>query len=134
MDVKTIQAAAARIKGSYVLIGTAAMWLRGYDVDPHDIDFLVTDPQTHIGHCDEREPASTANSVKSIEDGVPVDYVFADEDRAPFMAPPTDTIAGVTTASVETVLTVKQFAGRPKDREFIRRWYSDLIAWAGLRA
>lgn len=127
MTRDTIRAAAAKIRGDYVLIGTAALLMRGYNVDPHDIDFLVAKPQLHLDKG-EREPASTADSVKSMEDGVPVDYVFADEVRVPFLkAPGVEAIDGVRVAAVETILAIKVFAGRAKDHDFLALWRAGRI-------
>ncbi len=140
MDAKlkqVIQMAAARMKGRGVLTGTAALWLRGYDVEPGDVDFLVDVPQRHAVQSpvdaalaqDDLGLGSTQGSFRTTIDGVKVDYIYADEQRRPFMTPRPDLIDGVPVASVEDILGIKAFAGRYKDRDFLVAWHTGKIKY-----
>lgn len=125
-DVEVIRAGFHRIVGRGKLIGTAALWMRGYEVSVSDVDFLVGTPQqgTDVEPTDGKlgEFGSVNGSCRIKIDGVKVEYVYADETRVRFMKAAGDWIDGVPVASVEDVLGLKVQADRFKDREFLKAW------------
>lgn len=128
IPIETIRKAAALIGNSPgVLVGTAALQLLGYRVDPFDLDFLVEkvpDLPAEVVLAD--QPAASWGPTAYV-DGVKVDYIFADKTRRGFMRNFTtlyddDGRHPIFVARVDHVLALKAFADRPKDREFFKAW------------
>lgn len=98
-----------------VLVGTAGLWLRGYAVDPPDIDFLVARDvgSNRYGEAGERF------------DGITAHYIGAQAGtgRTAYYHPEhADLVDDVLVATTKDILGLKRWLGREKDREFLRGW------------
>lgn len=120
------------------LIGTANLWLRGYRVDPPDVDFIVANAVI----LDPLRPdvilKRSGNAFGLFVGGVGVDFVLVD-DRTLGCLPnwdPCEFVGTTPLASVEQVLEFKRLAGREKDRVFLDRWargeFARPTAWRDL--
>lgn len=115
-------------RGRFVLVGTAALRLRGHDVAASDLDFLCE----HAPGGLEDGTGSGGSTVREVvlpqlrgfvsHSRVKVDFIYADRPRRPFLTRFPDVILGVPVASEEDVIGLKAWANRDKDRWFLARW------------
>jgi len=124
MDISTILKAAQPLRDQgirHALIGTAALWLRGYGypVEPKDIDFLVA--KTVEGEGLEVRGYNGDSRTTTIDD-VQVDYVFMEPRMAFVFAVEPELLQGVLVAPVHEVLELKRLANREQDLSFLAAW------------
>lgn len=120
-DVRTIQKAYALLRDegiAGVLVGTAALQLLGYEVDAPDIDFLTDGRYPVAALTPENEDYHDLKRDTRI-DGTKVDYIGTDAyspTRSLYFHPEgAQVIAGVPVASLDDVVNLKHWRGRPKD-------------------
>jgi len=111
-----------------VLIGTAALWMLGFDVIPGDIDFLVTKAPSGEGIEAKLAKGSTEGSATTEIDGIKVDYIPASGLRQRYLnAGRAYMIDGVPVAALDDILGLKRLADRAQDRHFFGLWNYGMV-------
>ncbi len=102
-----------------VLVGTAALALLGYAVEPPDFDFLTNEPGREKDYGGPPGPRFDGCLAQYIRVGDPGPAEFYHPERA-------NMVDGVRVAALQDIIGLKRWRNRDKDREFLRGW----DAWA----
>lgn len=105
----------------HVLVGTAGLRWLGYNVEKvNDVDFLV---ESVPMSATPKEGSSTGSGEATLY-GIRVDYINCEDNssRLGFLNQPFLTIQGVPVATTSTIIELKRWADRDKDRAFLAGW------------